>query len=222
MPACENGDAAALRIDAIRGPGDHRGMDVAHPEYPSFAALAAARHEGRDYIRRWRFQARSRVAILAPHGGRIEPHTDQIAADIAGAEFSLYTFRSLLSRAQANLHITSHHFDDPACIDPLSRHPYVVTVHGCRVDGERALLGGLDTELLADLADAIRDAGFAVQTDGHRFPGRHPRNICNRGARACGVQLELSPLLRRSLRRGDFVEAVRAVLVARQRRGALD
>lgn len=195
-------------------------MDVAHPEYPSFAALAAACDEGREYIRRCRFRAQSRVAILAPHGGRIEPHTDQIAADIAGAEFSLYTFRSLVPRTVANLHITSHNFDDPACIDPLAQHPYVVTVHGCRVDGERVLLGGLDTELLADLADAIRDAGFAVQADGHRFPGRHPLNICNRGARARGVQLELSSLLRRSARRGDFVEAVRGVLAARQRVGA--
>ncbi len=192
-------------------------MDVAHPEYPSFAALAAACHEGRDYIRRRHFQVHSHVAILAPHGGRIEPHTDQIAADIAGADFSLYAFRSLMSREVANLHITSHNFDDPACIGPLSDHPYVVTVHGCRVDGETVLLGGLDTELLADLAEAIRQAGFAVQTDGHRFPGRHPRNICNRGARSCGVQLELSSLLRRSARRMEFVEAVREVLVARQR-----
>lgn len=195
-------------------------MDVAHPEYPSFAALAAARREGRDYIRRCRFHAQSRVAVLAPHGGRIEPHTDQIAADIAGAEFSLYAFRSLVPREVANLHITSHNFDDPACIEPLSGHPYVVTVHGCRVDGEKALLGGLDTELLADLADAIRHAGFAVQTDDHRFPGRHPRNICNRGARARGVQLELSSLLRRSGRRMEFVEAVRGVLVERQGAGS--
>ncbi len=191
-------------------------MEVAHPEYPSFAALAAARREGRDFIRRRHFLRQSRVAILAPHGGRIEPHTDQIAADLAGAEFSLYAFRSLVSRDVANLHITSHHFDDPDCLGPLSAHPFVVTVHGCRVEGEQVLLGGLDSELLADLALAIRQAGFIVQTEGHRFPGRHPRNICNRGARACGVQLELSSQLRRSsARRGDFVEAVRRVLVAR-------
>lgn len=189
-------------------------MDTAHPEFAGFAALAAAHREGRDYLRRRHFRAHSDVAILAPHGGRIEPHTDQIAADIAGAEFSLYAFRSLVPREVANLHITSHRFDDPDCIVPLAAHPYVVTVHGCRVDGEKALLGGLDQELLAELADAIRHAGFAVQTEGHRFPGRHPRNICNRGARARGVQLELSPLLRRSARRSEFVEAVRTVLLA--------
>ncbi|MCB2030443.1 MAG: poly-gamma-glutamate hydrolase family protein [Rhodoferax sp.] len=189
-------------------------MDVAHPEYPSFAALAAARDEGREYIRSCRFRAQSRVAILAPHGGRIEPHIDQIAADIASAELSLYAFRSVVPRDVAILHITSHRFDDPACIVPLSQHPYVVTVHGRRVESEHVLLGGLDTELLAELADAIRHAGFSAQTEGHRFPGRHPRNICNRGARARGAQLELSPLLRKSARRGEFVQAVRAVLLA--------
>jgi phage replication-related protein YjqB (UPF0714/DUF867 family) len=49
-------------------------------------------------------------------------------------------------------------------------------------------------------------------TDGHRFPGRHPRNICNRGRSGEGVQLELSEQLRKSGNWSGLVGAIRAVL----------
>ncbi|MGB1257819.1 MAG: poly-gamma-glutamate hydrolase family protein, partial [Thiolinea sp.] len=58
------------------------------------------------------------------------------------------------------------------------------------------LLGGLDYELKAALADGLRVAGVPVRTEGHAFPGEHPRNICNRGASGKGVQLEFSDALR--------------------------
>lgn len=116
-------------------------MNAAHPEYPCFAALIAARQEGRDYDRVIQFQRHAQVAILAPHGGRIEPGTGRIATEIAGDEFSLYCFRSRMPSREANLHITSHNFDDPDCIGPLSRHRHVVKVHGCKADGELVLLG---------------------------------------------------------------------------------
>ncbi|WP_261338761.1 poly-gamma-glutamate hydrolase family protein [Rhizobium leguminosarum] len=35
------------------------------------------------------------VAIVAPHRGHIEPHTSEIAAAIAGEDFSLYLFEGL-------------------------------------------------------------------------------------------------------------------------------
>jgi phage replication-related protein YjqB (UPF0714/DUF867 family) len=191
-------------------------MGTTLPEYPCFAALAEARREGRDYDRVIQFHKHAQVAILAPHGGRIEPGTDQIAAEIAVQDLSLYCFRSHMRRREANLHITSHNFDDPDCVGPLSRHRHVVTVHGCEADGELVLLGGLDTALLTDLAAAVKAAGFIAQTDDHDFPGIHARNVCNRGSTGRGVQLELSMPLRRSARRAEFVAAIREVLLARQ------
>ena len=47
-----------------------------------------------------------------------------------------------------------------------------------------------------DIAEHLVRAGLEVETEGHRFPGLHPDNICNRGATGRGVQLELSDRLR--------------------------
>lgn len=61
-------------------------------EYRDFAELSAAQTEGVNF----RILCRPRdnsVAVVAPHGGNIEPTTDQIAAAIAGDDFGLYCFR---------------------------------------------------------------------------------------------------------------------------------
>jgi phage replication-related protein YjqB (UPF0714/DUF867 family) len=55
------------------------------------------------------------VAIIAPHGGKIEPGTSEIAAAIAGDDYSLYRFQGLRDRPREELHITSAKFDEPTC-----------------------------------------------------------------------------------------------------------
>ena len=64
-------------------------------EYSCFVELAAREERGVDYEICARRKATSRVAVIAPHGGRIEPETSRIAENIAGAEFSLYCFLGL-------------------------------------------------------------------------------------------------------------------------------
>jgi phage replication-related protein YjqB (UPF0714/DUF867 family) len=56
------------------------------------------------------------------------------------------------------------------------------------------------------------EIGFSCLIDGHRFPGRHPRNICNRGRSGEGVQLELSEGLRKAGDWSGLAGAVRTVL----------
>jgi phage replication-related protein YjqB (UPF0714/DUF867 family) len=182
-------------------------------DYRSFAELRARHTEGSDFDRTLIHRYESRFAILAPHGGRLENHTDTIAESIAGADFSLYCFRSKLGRGGANLHITSHNFDDPDCVELVGRHQSAVAVHGCAEPSELVYLGGRDHSLVADLADALQQAGIHVQLNGHKYPGLHPENICNRTASGAGVQIELTMELRISGAVPVFVSAVRSVLL---------
>lgn len=186
--------------------------------FKSFADLAAAYGEGVDYRITRMPRADSTVGIVAPHGGSIEAHTSDIAAAIAGTEFSLYIFEGI-RRADnyAALHLTSQYFDEPTCLELLANSEDVVTIHGCKVPGEVVLVGGLDKELALELEEAMAAAGLECHLDGHDFPGTHQDNICNRGRRGIGVQLELSVALRMSSpRKRKLVAAVRKVLTRRE------
>lgn len=188
-------------------------MDTGRPT--SYAELAAWAVEERDYRVMLRRRPASRVAVIAPHGGRIERDTSTVAQAIAAHDLNLYAFEGLLaSRNHERLHLTSHRFDEPRCLELLAGCDQVVAVHGCALDDARALLGGRDEALKSALAQALRAAGIEVQTEGHRFPGLHPDNICNRGASGCGVQLELSDRLRDADHLVRVARAVRAGLGA--------
>jgi phage replication-related protein YjqB (UPF0714/DUF867 family) len=61
--------------------------------------------------------------------------------------------------------------------------------------------------------------GFEARTEGHLFPATGAENICNRGRRGQGVQLELPRSLRDLLRTNPeimagFVEALRRAIAA--------
>lgn len=157
---------------------------------------------------------RSRVAVIAPHGGRIEGRTSEIARLIAGDEHHLYLFEGLRTTGDNFdcLHLASHRFDEPRALDLISGCDTVVAVHGYAARGPDVLLGGLNERLKREVAGALAESGFSCVTDGHRFPGTDPRNICNRGRSGEGVQLELSEQFRKS---GDcplLARAVRGVL----------
>jgi len=192
------------------------GLDVGSTsEYPNFAALSRAEREGEDFriVSRSR---RSQVAVIAPHGGKIEAGTSEIAAAIAGDEFNLYCFEGCKPSGNIGLHITSANFDEPNCLALISSCDRVVTVHGCRKGKRTVFLGGRD----AQLRDAIRDrleahgvrAAWPPNSD---LQGVSPRNICNRGRSGRGAQLELSRDLRDELGRdsaklAEFAAAIRA------------
>jgi phage replication-related protein YjqB (UPF0714/DUF867 family) len=182
--------------------------------YRGYGDLALAHREGLDYAVHVRYPENSPVAVIAPHGGRIEGGTSAVARLIAGADHGLYLFEGLRA-ANDNfdcLHLTSHCFDEPRCLDLISACDTVIAVHGYAAPGADVLLGGLDERLKCALAPALAAHGLTVQTNGHAFPGLDPRNICNRGRTGQGVQMELSASLRRAHNWSGLVQAVRGVL----------
>jgi phage replication-related protein YjqB (UPF0714/DUF867 family) len=179
-----------------------------------YGELARRYTEGVDFAVHVTPRARSRVAVLAPHGGRIEGRTSEIARLIAGDEHGLYLFEGLRTTGDNFdcLHLASHWFDEPRALDLVARCDTVVAVHGYAARGPDVLLGGLNERLKDEVARALAAIGFSCSIDGHRFPGRHPSNICNRGRSGEGVQLELSEELRAVGDWSGLAGAVRAVL----------
>lgn len=54
-------------------------MRKTHPEYLSFNELLKHHKEGSDFKREINLVDGARVAIIAPHGGRIEPYARAIS-----------------------------------------------------------------------------------------------------------------------------------------------
>jgi phage replication-related protein YjqB (UPF0714/DUF867 family) len=186
-------------------------------EYPNFAALSGAEREGEDF----RIVSRSRrspVAVIAPHGGDIEPGTSEIAAAIAGDEFNLYCFEGCKPSGNIGLHIKSANFDEPNCLALISSCDRVVTVHGCRKGKQTVFLGGRDARLRDAIRERLKARDFrAAWPPNSDLQGVSPRNICNRGRSGRGAQLELSRDLRDELGRdseklAEFAAAIRAAL----------
>ncbi len=182
--------------------------------YRGFADLKKHQVRGKDYKIEVLRRPTSRVAVIAPHGGLIEPRTSEIARAIAADDFHLYLFEGIRpSNNYATLHLTSHLFDEPGCLALIRQCPVVVAIHGCKGMDERVLIGGLNIRLKKQLAAALNDAGVTAHTDGHAFPAEDADNICNRGLTGSGVQLEFSIRLRGSASEACAISAIRKVLV---------
>ena len=188
---------------------------MSNDQYSSFKQLFAQEKRGIDY----RIVVEDRdsdVLIMAPHGGRIEPGTSEIEFDIAGGALSLYCFEGLRTRPHGDLHITSHKYDESQAIDAAEKCEVVVAIHGRsdRDDPETVWLGGLDVPTLEEMEKQLKLAGFSVEIQTGDLAGAHPNNICNRGRKGSGVQLEVPKSLRNELkansaRLGAFSEAIR-------------
>jgi phage replication-related protein YjqB (UPF0714/DUF867 family) len=182
--------------------------------YTSFRALAAREVEGQDY--RIRVESRDpRVLIMAPHGGKIEPATSEVAEVIAGIDYSCYSFEGLKANGNAVLHIESHLFDEPRALSAVEKADIIITVHG-QVDRkeEFVMVGGLDDGLRSGIQRQLEAAGFRTRPPSEGLMGTDPMNICNRGRSRRGVQLEISRKVRDGLRTNQdqlqiFATAVR-------------
>lgn len=168
-------------------------MDV----YANFAELNAAEREGVDFCVRVVCRGNAYTVVLAPHGGGIEPGTSEVASEIAEDDLSLAIFEGNKSTGNARLHITSTNFDEPRCLELVQAADYVVAIHGEASEELAVFLGGSDTKLGAQIRIALERHGYNVKV--HENPGLQgiaTANICNRGRRGAGVQLELSVGLR--------------------------
>ena len=165
-------------------------------KYNSFKQLCLDEVRGVDYDFEWERVAHSSIVVLAPHGGTIEPKTDQIARDIAGSEFSFYCFRAL--KPDSRLHIASHLFDEPECLRLVATHQRAISIHGWATKGVKLCIGGRDVLLAEELRKAFIEVGLKVETAKAHLAGTSPENIVNRTQTGLGVQMELSMELRSS------------------------
>lgn len=183
--------------------------------YRGYADLAGQQVEGIDYKVHVRANAQSSIAVIAPHGGAIKGYTSEIARAIAGDDFNLYVFEGIRpSENYAALHLTSHRFDEPRCLELLADCDHVVAIHGCGGEAQQALVGGLDAGLKAVVAQSIAVLGIETLLADHPFPAVDPMNICNRGRCGVGVQIEMTMPLRRQGPRDALCAAIRSVLLA--------
>jgi len=203
-------------------------------QYGSFEMMLQHETEEVDFRIRKNIRS-SMVAVVAPHGGGIEPGTSEIAEAIAGDDLSLYIFEGIKSSDNGVLHITSTNFYEGRCDKVIGSCSVVTTVHGENGENSVVFLGGKNDKnateanrLRAAIEGSLKNHGFTVSQprDGHE--GSHQNNLCNRGKSDAGIQLELSMGLRRTMfenvgtRAGrkakkppfhDFVAAIREALM---------
>jgi len=180
--------------------------------YDSFQELAFYERESLDYSIEVSYRPYSKILIMAPHGGTIEPGTSEIARLTAGMEMSLYCFEGKKDSSCRALHITSRKFDEPQALDILKKVDLVVTIHGCNCHEEAIFLGGRHEGMKKLIAKSLSLAGYECQLDNHKWPGVHQKNVCNGGQLGMGVQLEISNPFRSSDHWHGLALALRRVL----------
>ena len=185
--------------------------------YRSFDELKNQETEGQDYQVR-AHRRNGRVLIMAPHGGKIEPMTSEIAEAIAKDDHSFYSFEGLKAEGNSTLHIESHLFDEPRALQAIEKADIVLTVHG-QLDHkeEFIMVGGLNVDLRSEIRRQLEGAGFRTRAPTEGLQGIDPENICNRGRWKGGIQLEISRKVRDSLRTAPdrlqgFADAVRKAI----------
>jgi phage replication-related protein YjqB (UPF0714/DUF867 family) len=160
-------------------------------KYPSLAALKAALKDQIDYRSRL-LDRKSRVTIMAPHGGFIEAGTSALARSVAGSRYNLFDFQGLKAEAGADLHVTSTRFRDPDLSCLLRRSCVAVSIHSMGPANESVVwLGGRNKTLKQLVLEHLQKAAFAVNPDSPLYRGESPKNVVNLALHE-GVQLELS------------------------------
>ncbi len=173
---------------------------MAQDRYSSFEELYKGEKEGIDY-RKQVVKRASDCLIMAPHGGKIEPGTSELAKAVASEDHSLYLFEGIRKRPHGDLHVTSHKYDDDEAIEIVGEHSIVVAFHGRgdRNDPATIHVGGLDTTCRDAIINELSSKSFEAAVGCGELAGKHKNNICNRGSRSIGVQLEIPKTLRDDL-----------------------
>lgn len=182
--------------------------------------------EGVSYGNPARFWAETRtaslrLAIFAQHGGMVEPGTDICAAHIARNDLSLHTVVSCRAvwevEKEGRRLIPSPVDYHPDSLTLARKCQTIVSIrgrHACHNRTGAVCVDGLDSALAASLKDSVAAAGFVVQDAPPQSPAQQPQDICNRGQRMRGVELDISHelmsrLLNNAGMMANFAAAVR-------------
>ena len=167
--------------------------------YANYADLKQNQIEDEDYTILYR-DLSSKITIMAPHGGGIEPGTIDIADELAGCEYTFYAFKGLKRVGNRILHINSNFFDEPIALKAAQKADIVISVHGAKDKFEMVYIGGTNSELKQIILHTLKSAGFNTEiSEKPGLRGIKPENICNRCKTKKGVQLELSRGIRETL-----------------------
>ena len=167
--------------------------------YASFQELRRHETEGTDFVIRQRL-AKAPIAIMAPHGGGIEPGTAAIADAVAGSAFSFYAFVGLKPSGNRHLHLTSSRFDEPRGLAIVNQTHTVVTIHGSRHQQAIVAIGGRNQLLQSAIRQSLQAHGIRAAISREKgLRGINKHNLCNRCRCKQGLQLEISKGLRQSL-----------------------
>jgi len=168
-------------------------------KYRNIAELKQNEREDEDYTILYR-ELPSKITIMAPHGGGIEPGTIDIADYLAGCDYTFYAFKGLKKTGNKILHVKSNTFDEPIALKAAKNADIVISIHGAKDKSEIVHIGGTNQELKQTMMNALRSAGFdAMISEIPGLRGIKPENICNRCKTRKGVQLEISRGLRETL-----------------------
>ena len=162
--------------------------------YSNFADLKTA-VSGTDYQIVSR-DTRSQTAVVAIHGGAIEPGTSDLADVIAGTSFDFYSFLGMMPRNNFNLHITSTQFDEPVARSLVRNSRKTISVHGFASPKKLTYVSGRDVVMVNAVKASLTTAGFIVSDPPTSMAGTSPLNICNDNLNNAGVQIEVSSALR--------------------------
>lgn len=166
--------------------------------YASFQELKRYETEGIDFVIRHRL-AKAPIAIMAPHGGGIEPGTAAIADAMAGDAFNFYAFVGLKPSGNRHLHLTSSRFDEPQGLAIARQAHTVVTIHGSRHQQAFVAIGGRNPSLRIAIRQSLQAHGIRAAISREKgLRGINKHNLCNRCRSNQGVQLEISKGLRQS------------------------
>jgi phage replication-related protein YjqB (UPF0714/DUF867 family) len=168
-------------------------------KYGCYAELQSSEIKGCDF-QIHTMEGNSGIALMAIHGGEIEPGTLEIARSAAGDEHTFYAFEGTKEGRNSDLHLRSETFDEPVGVSVAQGADVVVTVHGCEEDFEVIYLGGRHESLKWRIQRNLSLCGFIVPEQVRPgLAGTNPCNICNRGRTGKGVQIEISRGLRRRM-----------------------
>ena len=168
--------------------------------YRSMTDLLKDTQEGKDWTKE-NTNRHSNVLIFAPHGGNIEKGTTELTKAIVNkGNYDYYVFNGTRNKNNSQLHVTSTNYNDPDLINRNYNKDISISVHGAgQSQGKNTvLIGGRDEKLIQLISKELSTFKFNVQRSLGHLAGIDTNNVVNYNKKGQGVQLELTPDLRKS------------------------